>query len=111
MLIDKSGKLLTTLDFRGTKTEQLGNITGMEMMLIVATIQNLVNRKETFATKELSPDEWDGTVYEPIYDACGEENKSDMLRLFGVIVKQVLILSPLLFIQEGEGWETKYTRA
>jgi len=109
MLIDKAGKLLTTLDFRGTKTEQLSNITAMEMLLIVATIQNLVNRKETFATRELSPDDWSGTVYEPIYDAC--EDKNDMTRLFGVIVKQVLILSPFLFIQEGEGWETKYTRA
>ncbi|MCL2370426.1 MAG: hypothetical protein FWC80_04285 [Firmicutes bacterium] len=109
MLLDKSGKLLTTLDFRGSKTEQLEKITAKEMLQIVATIQQLINRTETFVVRDLSPDDWAGTVYEPIYDAC--DDKSDMTRLFGVIVKQILILSPLLFVQDGDGWESRYSRA
>ena len=108
MILDKSHKLVTNLDFRGTKIEYLDKLTAKEMLLIVATIQQLANKMEAFTVKQLAPEDWARTVYEPIFDACPDKN--DVGRLFGVIVKQVLIMSPLLFVQEGDGWESVYTR-
>jgi len=101
MLLDKSGKLVTDLDFRGTKIEFLDKLTAKELFLIVATIQQLVNKKEFFTANELAPENWEKTIYQPMYSACGND-KSSAGRLFGVIVKQALIMSPLLFSQDGD---------
>jgi len=109
MLLDKSGKLVREIDLRGAKEELLDNLTGMDMLLIMAAINQIIGKLETFSTKELTPEDWGDTVFEPIYDACQE--RGEMTRLFGVIVKQAIIMSPLLYTQEGDGWESVYTRA
>ena len=110
MLIDKSGKLVTNLDFRGTKIEFLDKLTAKELFLLISTILQLVNRKESFTAKDLSPEDWNGTIYHPLFEACGEK-KSDAGRLFGSIVKQALIMTPLLFRQESESeWTSVYVR-
>ena len=100
MLLDKSGKLVKTLDFRGTKIEYLDKLTAKELFLIMTATQQAVNLRESFKAKELAPKNWKGTVYEPIAHACKDE-KGYADRLFGVIIKQALIMTPLLFRQVG----------
>ena len=111
MLLGKTGKLIKSLDFRGTKVEYLDKLSAKELFLIMTAAQQLVNMKEKFKAKDLAPKNWKGTIYQPILDACGDKNYAD--RLFGVIIKQALIMTPLLFRQTGgdTDWEaTTYVR-
>ena len=97
MLLDKNGKLVKSLDFRGTKVEFLDKLTAKELFLIMTSAQQLVNLRERFKARELAPKDWKKTVYQPIADAC--RNEEDANRLFGVVIKQALIMTPLLFRQ------------
>ena len=100
MLLDKSGKLVKSLDFRGTKIELLNKVNAPELFKIITSAQQLVNMKESFKAKELAPQSWNKAVYQPILDAC-EGDKKEADRLFGVVIKQALIMTPLLFSQVG----------
>ena len=106
MLLGKTGKLIKKLDFRGTKVEYLDKVTAKELLLIMTAAQQLVNLKEKFKAKDLAPKNWNNTVYQPLYDACGDKQEAD--RLFGIIIKQALIMTPLLFRQVGADteWES-----
>ena len=113
MLLDKNEKLVKSLDFRGTKVEYLDKISAKELFLIITHAQQMVNMKERFKAKELAPKDWEKTkVYKPILDACctgkkiTPEAKAQADRLFGVVIKQALIMTPLLFRQEsGDDYE------
>ena len=112
MLLDKSSKLVTSLDFRGTKIQFLENLSAKDLFVLIADVLQLVSRKESFKAKDLAPKEWKGTIYQQLFIACGE-NKVEASRLFGVIVKQALIMTPLLFTQVGAETEfdsVVYTR-
>lgn len=111
MLIDKAGKIIVDLDFRGTKIGYLDKLTAKELFLIISDTLQIVNKKEKFTAKDLAPINWEKTIYEPILTACGD--KKEASKLFSIIVKQALIMSPLPFRHEGsnEQWElTSYTR-
>ena len=111
MLLDKKGKLVKSLDFRGTSIERLDRLTAREIFLMVASALQEVNLKEKFKAADLAPSDWSKTAYLPIIAAC-DNDRTAALRLFGVIIKQALIMSPLLFSQENEGdfCATSYTR-
>ena len=102
MLLDKNGKLVKSLDFRGTKIELLNKITAPDLFKIITSAQQLVNMRESFKARDLEPKELNKTVYQPILDAC-EGDKKEAYRLFGVVIKQALIMTPLLFSQAGSG--------
>ncbi|MCL2061062.1 MAG: hypothetical protein FWH03_00345 [Firmicutes bacterium] len=108
MLLDKSGKLVKSLDFRGTKIEYLDRLTAKELFLIMTAAQQSVNLKESFKAKDLAPKNWKGTIYEPIANAC-KDDKNYADRLFGVIIKQALIMTPLLFRQASSDNEFEAT--
>jgi len=111
MLINKAGKLITDLDFRGTKMEYLDKLTAKELFLIISATLQTVNRKETFTAKDLVPSNWEETIYEPISRACGD--RAEASRLLSVVIKQALIMSPLIFRHDGgtDRWDlTVYTR-
>ena len=100
MLLNKKGQLVKHLDFRGTSIEYLDKLTAHELFLIIANAQQLVNLNSIrFKATELAPQDWSKTVFQPIMDACGGD-RAMALRLFGVVIKQALIVSPLLFSQE-----------
>lgn len=108
MLLDKSGKLVKTLDFRGTKIEYLDRISAKDLFSIITAALEAVNVRERFKASELAPKEWTKTPFEPILNACKDpsgkitaDSKSHAQRLFGVIIKQALIMTPLLFRQTG----------
>ncbi|MDR0790981.1 MAG: hypothetical protein LBE47_00400 [Methanomassiliicoccaceae archaeon] len=104
MLLDKSGKLVKSLDFRGTKVEYLDKLTAKELFMIMTSAQQAVNLRERFKAKELAPLDWDKTIYQPIRNVCPDKKEAD--KLFGVVIKQALIMTPLLFRQvETSGWE------
>lgn len=111
MLLDKNGKLVKSLDFRGTSIERLDRLTARELFLIMTSAQQQVNLEQRFKATELAPSDWAKTVYQPIMDAC-DGDRPMSLRLFGVVIKQALIMSPLLFSQEGtDDWvATIYTK-
>lgn len=100
MLLDKNGRLVKTLDFRGTKVEYLDRLSAKELFQIITHAQQQVNMTDRFKTTDLAPQDWTRTVYQPIMDAC-EGDRKMALRLFGVVIKQALIMTPLLFSQEG----------
>ncbi|MCL2846172.1 MAG: hypothetical protein FWE38_00610 [Firmicutes bacterium] len=100
MLLDKNGKLVKSLDFRGTSVERLDRLTARELFLIITNAQQQVNMTTRFKATDLAPHDWTKTVYQPVMDACDGDRKM-ALRLFGVIIKQALITTPLLFSQEG----------
>ena len=102
MLINKSGHLVKNLDFRGTKSEYLDKLTAKELFLIITSAQQKVNLmpNTSFKSTDLAPKDWTGTVYQPIAEACAGDRKM-ALKLFGVVIKQALIMTPLLFTQEG----------
>ena len=105
MLLDKNGKLVKGLDFRGSSIEKLDKLTAHEMFLIITSAQQQVNISEKFRSTDLAPRDWSKTVYQPIMDACVGD-RATALRLFGVVIKQALIMSPLLFSQTSEGdWQ------
>jgi len=105
MLLDKNGKLVKSLDFRGTSIEKLDRLTAHELFLIITSAQQQVNYTQVFQAKELAPECWEGTVYAPILEVC-EGDRQTALRLFGVVIKQALIMSPLLFSQSSGGdWD------
>ena len=112
MLLDKKGKLVKSLDFRGTSIELLDNLTAKELFRIMCSAQQEVNLKERFKATDLIPENWKGTVYEPIFTACAKGNRGNALRLMGVIIKQALIMTPLLFsqIDSGEYEATTYVK-
>lgn len=105
MLLDKNGKLVKSLDFRGTKIEYLDKLSAKELLLIMTYAQQAVNLKEKFKAKDLAPKNWSKTVYQPILAACTrgkkitDEEIKEAGKLFGVVVKQALIMTPLLFRQ------------
>ncbi|MDR3021747.1 MAG: hypothetical protein LBU60_03625 [Clostridiales bacterium] len=107
MLLDKSGKLVKTLDFRGTKIEYMDRISAKDLFLIITAALEVVNTKIKFKARELAPSNWVKTPFEPILEACKENGKLTVdatkhaFRLFGVIIKQALIMTPLLFRQIG----------
>ena len=113
MLLDKSGKLVKSLDFRGTKVEFLDKITAKDLFMMIAKAQQMVNSKDgPFKARDLAPSDWSKTVYQHILDCC-DDDKMTAYRLFGVIIKQALIMTPLLFSTEGgeDQWDgTIYTK-
>ena len=111
MLINKSGRLVKSLDFRGTKIEYLDRLSAKELLLIITSAQQSVNLMEKFKARELAPTNWSGTVYQPIMDAASGD-RAMALRLFGVVIKQALIMTPLLFTQSSDDdWEAAtYTK-
>jgi len=105
MLLDTKGKLVKSLDFRGTSFDLLDQISARELFLMITYAQQSVNLREKFKAKELAPKDWKKTPYQPIMVVCKNE-KSQADRLFGVIIKQALIMTPLLFRQiETSDWE------
>ena len=102
MLLDKNGKLVKSLDFRGTSIELLDKLTAHELFLIITSAQQQVNYTQVFKAKELAPDCWEDTVYAPILEVSSGD-RATALKLFGVVIKQALIMSPLLFSQESGG--------
>ena len=118
MLLNKSGKLVKKLDFRGTKIDYLNKVSAKELLLIMAAAQQLVNARESFRATDIVPKDWACSVYEPILKAClacdkePEKARANANRLFGVVIKQALIMTPLLFRQTSESeWEGAiYTR-
>ena len=101
MLLDKNGKLVKGLDFRGTSIERLDRLTARDLFLIITNAQQQVNNLTTkFKATDLAPKDWEKTVYLPILTVCDGDRKM-ALRLFGVVIKQALIMTPLLFSQEG----------
>jgi len=100
MLLDKNGNLVKSLDFRGTSIELLDKISARELFLIITNAQQLVNFTERFKATDLAPADWTKTVFEPILNVC-EGDRGTALKLFGVVIKQALIMSPLLFSQEA----------
>ncbi|MCL2821751.1 MAG: hypothetical protein FWD86_00945 [Firmicutes bacterium] len=111
MLIDKTGKIVTDLDFRGTKIEYLDKLTAKELFHIISATLQTVNKKEKFTAKELTPVSWEKTVYEPILTSSSD--KAAASKLLSIIVKQALIMSPLPFLVESgaDQWEaTTYIR-
>ncbi|MCL1945258.1 MAG: hypothetical protein FWF56_05610 [Firmicutes bacterium] len=108
MLLDKSGKLVKTLDFRGTKIEFLDKISAKDLFGVITAALEAVNIRERFKANELVPKDWIKTPFEPILNACADEHgtinaesQKHARRLFGVIIKQALIMTPLLFRQKG----------
>jgi len=102
MLLDKNGALVKRLDFRGTSFADLDKVNAEELFKIIAATQQAVNANEEFKVTDLIPKDWKKSVYKPIYEACKDKNHAD--RLLGVIIKQALIITPLLFRQiAGEG--------
>lgn len=106
MLIDKSGKTITELNFRGTKIEYLDKLTAKELFLIISATLQTVNKMDNFVAKDILPDKWEDSVYMPILTAC-ENDKKNASRLLSIIVKQALIMSPLPFRHEAgdDQWE------
>ena len=101
MLLDESGKLITELDFRGTKLEYMDKLTAKELFLIISNTLRLVNRKERFTAKDIAPTcDWDKTLYQPIMSACNGDKK-EASKLLSVVIKQALIMSPLIFRHES----------
>jgi len=109
MLLDKNGKLVKGLDFRGTSIERLDRLSALELFLIMTSAQQQVNLSQRFKATELAPTDWKSTVYQPIMDAC-DGDRMMALRLFGVVVKQALIMSPLLFSQLDDDWAATYVK-
>ena len=111
MLINKAGKIVKKLDFRGTKIEYLDRVSSKDLLLIITAMEQQVNILEKFKATDLTPKEgcWSQTVYNPIMEACKQcEKEPDKVkvnanRLLGVIIKSALIMSPLLFRQTSEG--------
>lgn len=101
MLLNKRGELVKSLDFRGTSIDRLDRLTAHELFLIITNAQQLVNMNQRFKATDLAPRDWKKTVYNPIMVAC-DNDKAMALRLFGVVIKQALIMSPLLFSQESD---------
>ena len=105
MLLDKNGNLVKSLDFRGTSIEKLDRLTARELFLVITSAQQQVNMAGRFKATQVAPKDWTGTVYQPILEAC-DGDRMMALRLFGVVIKQALIMSPLLFSQEGsDDWD------
>jgi len=102
MLLNKRGELVKTLDFRGTSIELLDKITAHQLFNIMTSAQQQVNLATRFTSTSLAPSDFTCTVYKPILEVCGND-RALALRLFGVVIKQALIMSPLLFSQENEG--------
>jgi hypothetical protein len=72
--------------------------------MIMTSAQQEVNLRERFKAKELAPKDWEATVYQPIRNVSPDKKEAD--KLFGVVIKQALIMTPLLFRQvETSGWE------
>ena len=96
----RNGELVKKLDFRGTSIELLDRLTARELFLIITSAQQQVNTTERFKATELAPADWSQTVYQPIMNVC-DGDRAMALRLFGVVIKQALIMTPILFSQEG----------
>ena len=112
MLLDKHDKIVKTLDFRGTSFKELDNLNGEQIFKIVHTALQMVNSRCTdeFKVTDLAPKNgWDGTVFEPMANACDDKNHAD--RLFGVIIKQALIMTPILFKQTASPTEQDHEGA
>ena len=76
-----------------------------ELLYIITSAEQQVNIAQHFRATDLAPKAWEKSVYEPIFRAA-DGDRATALRLFGVIIKQALIMSPLLFSQESAGeWE------
>ncbi|MCL2598864.1 MAG: hypothetical protein FWD76_03020 [Firmicutes bacterium] len=100
MLIDKNGKIIVELDFRGTKIGYLDALTAKELFLIIKDTLEAVNKRDNFIAKDLVPSDWVGTNYEPILKACSGDKK-EASKLLSIVVKQALIMSPLPFRHEA----------
>ena len=104
MILDKSGKLIKELDFRGTSLDSLSKISAKDILIITAAALDIVDKtgKEKFKASDLAPKSLEKTAFQPILDSCNGDKKAAS-KLLGVIIKQALLMSPLLFIQEGSG--------
>ena len=110
MLISKTGLIAKKLDFRGTKIEYLDKVSAKDLLHMFVATEQEINVRESFKVTDLIPKEgcWSETVYNPIMVVCNscdkeaDKARANANRLLGVIIKSVLIASPLLFRQTNE---------
>ena len=88
-LVD-SGKFVTTLPHRRDYDNWRNHISDADYDKVVDAINELVDAKEVNTAGWMPGNNRDGTVYEPLYYACGKDKtKSGMF--FGLIVFKTLM--------------------
>ena len=85
-----SSQYVTTLPHSKDYLKWRKNISDKDFDSVVDAINDLLDEKEINTAGWMPGSDWDGSVYEPLYHACGK-NKVFSGMFFGLIVWKILM--------------------
>jgi hypothetical protein len=90
MLRDLNDNVMTRIPHRREYDLWRANISEADFDAAVAAIQDWIADKDVFTSSFIPGNDWTGTPYEPLYQACGQsETQSGFF--FGLIVWKVVM--------------------
>lgn len=85
-----TGKIVTTIPHKRDFDRWKQNISAADYQKVVDAINREVDEHEISTAGWIPGSNWDGTVYQPLYEACGR-NKEQSGLFFGLIVFETLM--------------------
>jgi len=90
MLRDLNDKLMTHIPHRHEYDIWRRNISDGDFEAVVAAIRDWIDDKTVFTSSFIPGKNWMGTVYEPLYHACGRSETNSGF-FFGLIVWKIVM--------------------
>ena len=85
-----TGKIITSMPHKRDFERWKKNISAADYQKVVDAINDKIDSSEINTAGWIPGSDWSGTVYEPLYLACGQ-NKDLSGRFFGLIVFETLM--------------------
>ncbi len=85
-----TGKRVTRLPHKKDFNKWMSNLSAADYKAVVDDINAKINASDINTAGWLPGHNWDGTVYEALYDACGK-NQTQAGMFFGLLVFQILM--------------------
>ena len=85
-----TGKYVTKIPHKAEFDKWMKNLSADDYQVIAEELNNRIDESDINTAGWLSGHDWSGTVYEPIYTACGN-NVSQSGLFFGLIVFDLLM--------------------
>jgi len=93
MLSNIEGNKITSIPHREDYERWRANLSDSDYKAIIDELHRIMNEGDVFTSSYLPGSDWTGTVYQPIYIACGES--FDAAKLFyGILVWIAVQLHP-----------------
>ncbi|KGX86681.1 hypothetical protein [Pontibacillus marinus] len=93
MLKNTEGKMITEVAYKTNYTSLMKKLPQDKHRAIVTELNRIADQEEVITSSWIPGSDWRGTVYEPIWEACGR-NDEVAAKFYGQILYKVIIDHP-----------------